>query len=285
MVLVCVGWLPMTNNYENQADPVFADALTQRTRRWIRRDQPVWPFAWRGLVSTLGLLLLAFYALGPFARQDIEANVLQNIRRQLDANGDQWVRVSRVSGQDVRLSGVQPSAGAGNQAIELAGATRCATWAGPLVCPISVTGEFSNPPAPAALEPAMPEASTAAAVATCEHSLADIVAQSKIEFTTSSARIQPRSAPVLDALAVAAKNCPGVIRVEGYTDSTGLPVTNQGLSEARAASVRQALVERGVEDARVKSAGFGPDHPVGDNHTATGRAQNRRIEFRVVSGN
>ncbi len=275
----------MTNNYENQAEPVFADALTQRTRRWIRRDRPVWPFVWRGLVPALGLLILVLYALGPFAHQDIEANVLQNIRRQLDANGDQWVHVSRVSGQDVRLSGVQPSAGAGNQAIKLASVARCATWAGPLICPISVSGEFSDPPAPAERQPVTPATPTAAAVVTCEHSLADIVAQSKIEFTTSSAQIQPRSAPVLDALAAAAKTCPGVIRVEGYTDSTGLPATNQGLSEARAASVRQALVERGVEDARVKSAGFGAGHPIGDNHTATGRAQNRRIEFRVVSGN
>jgi len=66
--------------------------------------------------------------------------------------------------------------------------------------------------------------------------------------------------------------------VEGHTDSAGSDEYNQGLSEGRAAAVRQVLIERfGVSAARVTSVGFGESRPVTSNASAEGRAQNRRV--------
>jgi outer membrane protein OmpA-like peptidoglycan-associated protein len=73
------------------------------------------------------------------------------------------------------------------------------------------------------------------------------------------------------------------LQVEGYTDSIGSEEYNQKLSEERAGSVRQYLVSQSVQDSNVTAAGFGKTHPVADNSTNAGRAQNRRVEL-VVSG-
>ncbi len=73
------------------------------------------------------------------------------------------------------------------------------------------------------------------------------------------------------------------LQVEGYTDSIGSDAYNQKLSEERADSVRGYLVTQSVPDANVTAAGFGKTHPVADNSTNSGRAQNRRVEL-VVSG-
>jgi outer membrane protein OmpA-like peptidoglycan-associated protein len=73
------------------------------------------------------------------------------------------------------------------------------------------------------------------------------------------------------------------LQVEGYTDSIGSDEYNQKLSEERADSVRGYLVSQSVPDSNVSAAGFGKTHPVADNSTNSGRAQNRRVEL-VVSG-
>lgn len=257
----------------------------QRLRRWFYRDPPVWPFFWRGFLPLLGLMLLAIYALGPFARNEIEASVRAHTRAALDAAGYGWVQVS-VSGQEVSLSGEQPVAGAGDGALNTARATSCPSWAGLLVCPVEVSGEFSGPPAPPATPaptpPPIAQAKVEAARA-CEHSLGDIVSQTKIEFATASAGIRPSSGPVLDALAKVAQECPGVIQVEGHTDSIGAREANQRLSEARAHAVVEALESRGVVRDRLVPHGYGADRPIADNASAAGRAENRRIEFHVLT--
>lgn len=73
------------------------------------------------------------------------------------------------------------------------------------------------------------------------------------------------------------------VQVEGYTDSIGSDEYNQKLSEERADSVRGYLVQQSVQDNNVTAEGYGKTHPVADNATASGRAQNRRVEL-VVSG-
>jgi outer membrane protein OmpA-like peptidoglycan-associated protein len=72
-------------------------------------------------------------------------------------------------------------------------------------------------------------------------------------------------------------------RVEGHTDTTGSPETNRALSLARANSVRDYLVNQGVEAERISVVGLGPDQPVAGNDTSQGRARNRRVEI-VLSG-
>ena len=264
-------------------------------RRWVRRDDPVWPFVWRGLLPLLGLLALAWYALGPFARTDIEAELLVQARALLDAKGHQWATLE-VSGQHVVVSGTPPAAGVGDAALDLARSATCPTWAGLKVCAVSVEGRFdtATPAAPAAqtMTPEAPAAPTAQATApeapavqACETSLASIVAGRTIEFATGSASISSASDPVLDALAKAAVTCPGVVQVEGHTDDQGTAEANRGLSEARAKAVVAALQARGMLAERLRAQGFGPDRPVADNATDEGRARNRRIEFHVIMDN
>lgn len=70
--------------------------------------------------------------------------------------------------------------------------------------------------------------------------------------------------------------------VEGHTDSTGGPAVNQRLSEARAESVRSALIAHGLSSERVTARGYGDTRPVADNGTGEGRARNRRAEIIVL---
>ncbi len=73
------------------------------------------------------------------------------------------------------------------------------------------------------------------------------------------------------------------LQVEGYTDNIGSDEYNQKLSEERAGGVRDYLVSQSVPDANITAQGFGKTHPIADNSTNSGRAQNRRVEL-VVSG-
>lgn len=70
--------------------------------------------------------------------------------------------------------------------------------------------------------------------------------------------------------------------VYGHTDSTGSDIYNQTLSENRAISVVDALINLGVEKKRLSSVGKGESEPIANNKTKDGRAQNRRIEIELV---
>jgi outer membrane protein OmpA-like peptidoglycan-associated protein len=101
-----------------------------------------------------------------------------------------------------------------------------------------------------------------------------------ILFDTAKSDIKPESAPVLDEVAAMMKQNAAVrFRIDGHTDNVGSTPANIALSRARAASVKTALITRGVEAARLSSDGFGDAQPVADNATEDGRAQNRRVEL------
>ncbi|WP_018502664.1 OmpA family protein [Parafrankia discariae] len=71
--------------------------------------------------------------------------------------------------------------------------------------------------------------------------------------------------------------------VGGHTDSTGPRALNQALSIDRARVAREYLVLRGVPAERIRAAGFGPDQPIADNATTSGRAANRRVDVTPVA--
>ncbi len=73
------------------------------------------------------------------------------------------------------------------------------------------------------------------------------------------------------------------VEIQGYTDSVGKASANLALSHKRAESVRQYLVNAGIDPTRLTSAGYGEENPVSSNATPTGRAQNRRIEFKRLN--
>jgi outer membrane protein OmpA-like peptidoglycan-associated protein len=71
------------------------------------------------------------------------------------------------------------------------------------------------------------------------------------------------------------------ILVEGHTDSTGSEAYNQQLSERRALSVKNLLVQRGVSPQRIDILGHGERRPVATNDTPEGRQMNRRVEIGI----
>ena len=105
-----------------------------------------------------------------------------------------------------------------------------------------------------------------------------------IKFATGSAKIHASSNKVLDeAVKVLMEFTDLRLRIEGHTDSTGKYEKNKTLSQARAESVRDYLISKGVAADRLEAVGYGPDRPVADNRTSKGRAENRRTEFNVLA--
>jgi outer membrane protein OmpA-like peptidoglycan-associated protein len=100
------------------------------------------------------------------------------------------------------------------------------------------------------------------AVISCEAELTDLLKDARIEFDSSSAVIDASSNALLDAVAAAVKACPGTLRIEGHTDSTGPEDENEVLSRNRALAVRNALVAREVDPERLIAEGYGASRPV-----------------------
>ncbi|RAL20940.1 hypothetical protein DL240_14800 [Lujinxingia litoralis] len=105
-----------------------------------------------------------------------------------------------------------------------------------------------------------------------------------VYFATGSDEIEERSFELLNQVAQVLENNPQVeaVRIEGHTDNVGRRASNVDLSQRRAESVRTYLINRGIVAERLSAQGFGPDRPVADNGTATGRGKNRRVEFHIA---
>lgn len=72
------------------------------------------------------------------------------------------------------------------------------------------------------------------------------------------------------------------IKIIGHTDSVGSDEFNQKLSEGRAQAIREALIQRGIDENRVEAEGRGETEPVADNETEEGRQENRRVEIEIL---
>jgi outer membrane protein OmpA-like peptidoglycan-associated protein len=111
-----------------------------------------------------------------------------------------------------------------------------------------------------------------------------IVSMSDVLFDTGRYSLKPGAREKLAKVAGILLAYPGLnIEVGGYTDNVGGDAMNQTLSENRAGSVRDYLVQEGVSSNSVSARGFGNTLPVSSNDNSAGRQQNRRVEL-VVSG-
>jgi len=111
-----------------------------------------------------------------------------------------------------------------------------------------------------------------------------IVSMSDVLFDTGKYSLKPGAREKLAKVAGILLAYPGLsIEVGGYTDNVGGDAMNQTLSENRAGSVRDYLVQQGVATNSVSSRGFGNTLPVASNDNSAGRQQNRRVEL-LVSG-
>jgi outer membrane protein OmpA-like peptidoglycan-associated protein len=101
-------------------------------------------------------------------------------------------------------------------------------------------------------------------------------------FTSGKSELLPIAREKLDQVADSIKDQGSKkLVVEGHTDSVGGRNVNMKLAQDRAESVRNHLIARGIPAADITAVGIGPDRPVGDNNTAEGRANNRRVEIIV----
>jgi OmpA-OmpF porin, OOP family len=133
---------------------------------------------------------------------------------------------------------------------------------------VKVTGTVAAPAAPDA--------------AALQTGLADLLGRSGINFASGSAEITAESASILDTASQSILQLPGVkIEIGGHTDNVGSAASNQSLSDRRANAVLNYIVGKGVPADQLTAVGFGDTQPIVPNDTDEGRAQNRRIEFKV----
>ncbi len=116
-----------------------------------------------------------------------------------------------------------------------------------------------------------------------EGNLIAISLKGDVTFDTNSAIIRPGLYSEIDRIAnILIKYPQTVIQVEGHTDSTGPESYNMELSARRAETVKNLLVQRGVDPSRILTMAFGESAPIASNDTDFGRAQNRRVEIKVA---
>jgi outer membrane protein OmpA-like peptidoglycan-associated protein len=118
-----------------------------------------------------------------------------------------------------------------------------------------------------------------------------IIKQGKIEilekilFKSGKSEILASSFDVLNDVATAIKQNDQLtkITIEGHTDSVGKDTYNKYLSQKRAESVMKYLIGKDIKASRLEAKGFGEENPIEDNKTKTGRAANRRVEFKTTT--
>ncbi len=104
-----------------------------------------------------------------------------------------------------------------------------------------------------------------------------------IYFNSSKSSFKSGVRPKLDLIYEIMKKFPNAnFSIDGHTDSQGSNALNKALSERRAAAVKVYLIGRGLSSSRLSSYGFGEDYPIDTNKTSKGRANNRRVEIRLV---
>lgn len=110
----------------------------------------------------------------------------------------------------------------------------------------------------------------------------NLVMPGNVAFATGSATINSSFYSTLDSVAsVLVKNPDTTLTISGYTDSVGKASSNLQLSKNRADSVARYLINKGVNQARIESVGYGDQNPIASNDTEQGRAQNRRVEIKI----
>ena len=102
---------------------------------------------------------------------------------------------------------------------------------------------------------------------------------SNLEFDLGKSTIRSKSYATLNRVAALLVEKNFSLKLAGHTDNTGGRELNLRLSKDRAESVKAYLVSQGANASRIEATGYGPDQPIATNKTATGRQQNRRVEF------
>lgn len=106
---------------------------------------------------------------------------------------------------------------------------------------------------------------------------------SNINFATGKSVVDTRSSADLDKLIQFLKDNPTLkLEIQGHTDNVGSLASNNALSQKRANSIVDYLVKNGIEKQRLFAKGYGPTQPITDNTSTEGKAQNRRVEMKLM---
>ena len=101
-----------------------------------------------------------------------------------------------------------------------------------------------------------------------------------INFDTGKSDIKPESMAIIGQIAALLKAHPELkVSIEGHTDNVGTPQNNKVLSQQRAKSVMNAVVQKGIAPSRMTAVGWGQEKTIADNRSEEGRAKNRRVEI------
>lgn len=104
-----------------------------------------------------------------------------------------------------------------------------------------------------------------------------------VTFDNDSAALRADAMVVLDDAVTALKRYPGIkVEIAGHTDSLSEDAHNLQLSQNRAKAVMDYFVSKGIPAGNLSAKGYGEAQPIADNNTESGRAQNRRVELRVL---
>lgn len=110
-----------------------------------------------------------------------------------------------------------------------------------------------------------------------------VIVLKNMYFATFQTSILPESEEELNRLyQILVENPEMRVRIVGHTDNVGSDKDNQILSEGRANTVRQAMIERGIAPSRLETEGRGEAQPIDTNDTEEGRANNRRVEILIL---
>ncbi|MBF0098556.1 MAG: OmpA family protein [Magnetococcales bacterium] len=104
-----------------------------------------------------------------------------------------------------------------------------------------------------------------------------------LTFRFDSAKIQAKDAGTIKDTANVLKQNPGLkVEIQGHTDHIGKAAYNKKLSQRRATAVMHGLAKQGVSKKRMTAKGYGMEKPIASNATKEGRAENRRVELRIL---
>jgi OOP family OmpA-OmpF porin len=218
------------------------------------------------LVGLLGVGLLTWLWLGPLGEADAIADDIENRTSEaLATEGAEDVAIS-VPHNPVRrvvmLEGDFPN-GVRAEMLEIARAQRGVAGAEWIVEEPVETAEL--------------EAASTAATSECLDAVNAAIASDRIQFRSGSPYLNPAAHRLLDRIAAAARDCPGVrIEIAGHSSGTGREGVNMEMSAFRATTVRDALIERGVPAGMLTTIGKGSAEPLGGN---SADPANRRVEF------
>ncbi|KAF0180088.1 MAG: OmpA family protein [Caulobacteraceae bacterium] len=232
-----------------------------------------------GAAVTSALFVLALIGLsGATTHADNNPPWVKTLRNSLAQRGFDWIdidvadRVATVSGQAPDVDSLQYGFDAAEQALGRE----------PEVSLVVDATHLEG--GPAGVGAALQALGAAPDLAACQQAFTATLDGRSINFTPGSAALDGDNRRLLDTLAGVALRCHAFrVEIAGHTDLSGSAQRNQMLSEARAGTVRDYLVGKGVMEGSLTAAGYGSTRPVDLARTPEADARNRRIEFTVAA--